>query len=39
VRIQMTPSGDGDCPVGRTARVLIPSNGPGLLSRLFNRFS
>jgi multidrug resistance efflux pump len=39
VRIQMTPNGDGDCPVGRTARVLLPSNGPGLLSRLFSRFS
>jgi multidrug resistance efflux pump len=39
VRIQMTPDGDGDCPVGRTARVLLPSNGPGLLSRLFSPFS
>jgi multidrug resistance efflux pump len=38
VRIQMPPNEDGVCPVGRTARVLLPSNGPGLFSRLFSRF-
>jgi len=37
VRIAMDPS-PGECFVGRTARVLIPSNGPGLISRLFGRF-
>ena len=38
VRIEIPASDDGACPVGRTARVVLPSNGPGLLSRLFNRF-
>lgn len=37
VRIAMDPVA-GECPVGRTARVLLPSNGPGLLSRLLGRF-
>jgi multidrug resistance efflux pump len=36
VRIAMEPS--EECFVGRTARVLLPSNGPGFLARLFNRF-
>jgi multidrug resistance efflux pump len=37
VRIEMAPS-DGECLVGRTARVLLPSSGPNLMARLFNRF-
>ena len=37
VRIALDP-GDRQCLVGRTARVLIRSTGPGLFSRLFNRF-
>jgi multidrug resistance efflux pump len=37
VRIAMDPI-DGQCLVGRTARVLIPWNGPGLFSRLLSWF-
>ncbi len=35
VRIQLSQS-DSQCFVGRTARVILPSKGPGLISRLFN---
>jgi multidrug resistance efflux pump len=37
VRIAMDPV-EGQCFVGRTARVLIPSSGPGWLSRLLAQF-
>jgi multidrug resistance efflux pump len=37
VRIEMDP-GAGECFVGRTARVLLPSSGPGLFSRILNHF-
>jgi multidrug resistance efflux pump len=37
VRIEMGP-GAGECFVGRTARVLLPSSGPGLFSRILNHF-
>ncbi len=37
VRIAMDPV-EGECFVGRTARVLIQSNGPGWLSRLLAQF-
>jgi multidrug resistance efflux pump len=37
VRIAMDPS-EGECFVGRTARVVLPSSGPGIVSRLFSRF-
>lgn len=37
VRIAMDPVA-GECPVGRTARVLLPSNGHGFISRLLGRF-
>ena len=37
VRIEMGPNA-GECFVGRTARVVLPSNGPGFLSRLLSRF-
>jgi len=37
VRIALDPS-DRQCLVGRTARVLIRSTGPGFFSRLLNRF-
>jgi hypothetical protein len=38
VRIAMDAI-DGQCFVGRTARVLLPSKGRGLISRLIGRFS
>jgi multidrug resistance efflux pump len=38
VRIEMGP-GAGECFVGRTARVVLPSSGPGLLSRILHRFN
>ena len=37
VRIEMPPGG-GECLIGRTARVVLPSSGPSLAARLFNRF-
>jgi multidrug resistance efflux pump len=37
VRIAMDPN-DGECFVGRTARVVLPSSGPGIVSRIFSRF-
>jgi hypothetical protein len=37
VRIAMDPVA-GECPVGRTARVLLPSNGRGFISQLLGRF-
>jgi multidrug resistance efflux pump len=38
VRIEMGSS-TGECFVGRTARVVLPSSGSGLFSRLLNRFN
>ena len=34
VRVALAPSAEGACPVGRTARLLLPTGEGGLLGRM-----